>query len=144
MCFTAEETSLRLFVQETIYLIVLEFQHLKIIHPNQRKLPSLHNRLQGDLGIRKTLHFLMKLQAQLKSHIEKDTNSCPQFYQSNRGDDMLYLDILKLKFAVKIPQRFLITFSQSYLKNNRLMISFISQKNLFYKYFVYILGCICS
>lgn len=25
MCFTAEETSLRLFVQETIYLIVLEF-----------------------------------------------------------------------------------------------------------------------
>lgn len=41
----------------------------------------------------------MKLQAQLKSHIEKDTNSCPQFYQSNRGDDMLYLDIPKLKFG---------------------------------------------
>lgn len=41
----------------------------------------------------------MNLQAQLKSHIEKDTNSCLQFYQSDCGDNLLYQDIPKLKFG---------------------------------------------
>lgn len=69
--------------------------------PNQLKLPCLCNHSEGDLGVRKTLHFLMHLQAQLKKvTLKQGTNSCPRLYQScDCGDKMLYLDILKLKFG---------------------------------------------